>query len=441
MPQLRHQIRLSIGILFVAMIAAGTGLLVLISQFARNELREQILSRDADMLAALAFIDEEKTPGPFDSTWFEFADRASQLRGVLGVSVMGTDGMQIDALPLTLRRMSLNGEQMRMLGEQGYYAFLHLELPQEVVFANTDSIDGSETMQVEEVIVPVLSSEERIIAYARFWIDGDSVMAEFAELDANLWRIGLMASGIVFVVVFGFSLWTARRLGRMGDSLEERTDELERANLELEMAARSAAVGAITAHLMHGLKNPLAGLRAYLKRDGDGQANEAANRMQAIVSETMSVLRAEERGPTGQIASTELKAILLQRWQGQEGEGRDWHLRFEQWDEVPIKRRQVNLIRLIVENLIQNAIAVAPPDTAILLRLEASGEHIAIIVADAGPGIAPAIRPHLFEPGRSTKSSGGGMGLAISRQLARAMNGELNLLKSDSNGTLFELRL
>jgi signal transduction histidine kinase len=64
-------------------------------------------------------------------------------------------------------------------------------------------------------------------------------------------------------------------------------------------------------------------------------------------------------------------------------------------------------------------------------------------VRDTGPGIAKEYLERVFEPFRqvervTTRTKGGtGLGLSVSRKLARLMNGDLEIGKSDSNGTTF----
>jgi signal transduction histidine kinase len=60
-------------------------------------------------------------------------------------------------------------------------------------------------------------------------------------------------------------------------------------------------------------------------------------------------------------------------------------------------------------------------------------------VEDDGPAIDPTVRATLFEPMRSTKARGLGLGLPIARALARAMRGDLSL--EDAEGKAFRLEL
>jgi signal transduction histidine kinase len=65
-----------------------------------------------------------------------------------------------------------------------------------------------------------------------------------------------------------------------------------------------------------------------------------------------------------------------------------------------------------------------------------------MIVADDGPGIAPAAREHLFQPfAGSTRRGGTGLGLPIAREVLRAHGGDVVLQESGAGGTRFRMEL
>jgi signal transduction histidine kinase len=75
------------------------------------------------------------------------------------------------------------------------------------------------------------------------------------------------------------------------------------------------------------------------------------------------------------------------------------------------------------------------------VRLEARTVEVGVefLVTDSGPGLPLEVRQALFRPVRSTKRGGGGVGLAISYRLARHADGELALVRSDAQGSVFRL--
>lgn len=104
-------------------------------------------------------------------------------------------------------------------------------------------------------------------------------------------------------------------------------------------------------------------------------------------------------------------------------------------------------LRQVMLNLLSNAIRHSPSGSTIAVSAEPRGGMIAISVADDGPGIHEAYHETIFEPfvqvGRSFKNptEGVGLGLAISRDLARGMGGDLTVRSSPGAGATFTLIL
>ncbi|MEQ9327674.1 MAG: PAS domain S-box protein [Rhodospirillales bacterium] len=106
---------------------------------------------------------------------------------------------------------------------------------------------------------------------------------------------------------------------------------------------------------------------------------------------------------------------------------------------------------LIILNLLRNAIdALTRTDTMeragkepqIDIRIDVEAQwNVRISIADNGPGIPPSIQEQLFEAFSSTKEAGWGMGLAICRQFAEDMGGNLMAMQNRSKGTTMVLDL
>ena len=99
------------------------------------------------------------------------------------------------------------------------------------------------------------------------------------------------------------------------------------------------------------------------------------------------------------------------------------------------------LVEQILLNLLKNAIEALDAGGSIVLRTGASADRAWIDVADSGPGLAPIMQQQLFNPFVSTKGEAGtGLGLAVSRRLARAQGGELEHIPG-ARGTTWRLSL
>ena len=110
-------------------------------------------------------------------------------------------------------------------------------------------------------------------------------------------------------------------------------------------------------------------------------------------------------------------------------------------DSPVAARADATYVRTILENLIDNSLCAlrAEGGGSIVVRLTVEPNRAVVSVSDDGPAIEGEARAHLFEPLRSTKTHGLGLGLPIARALARAMRGDLSL---DAGGKkLFRLEL
>ncbi|MDB5213831.1 MAG: sensor histidine kinase [Myxococcaceae bacterium] len=92
----------------------------------------------------------------------------------------------------------------------------------------------------------------------------------------------------------------------------------------------------------------------------------------------------------------------------------------------------------ILTNLVLNALAYAPAGTAVDITITVEDERCTILVADDGPGIAPARREGIFL-GDSLRPGGTGVGLRHSRALARVWGGEVDLVVHEGRGARFLL--
>jgi signal transduction histidine kinase len=110
-------------------------------------------------------------------------------------------------------------------------------------------------------------------------------------------------------------------------------------------------------------------------------------------------------------------------------------------------RADAEKLQQIVLNLLTNAVKFTEPGGRITLGCAVGIGTVAVTVADTGPGIAPDHLSRVFEPfvqvdARLTRPQGGvGLGLAISRDLARGMGGDLTAESTPGVGSAFTLTL
>ena len=112
---------------------------------------------------------------------------------------------------------------------------------------------------------------------------------------------------------------------------------------------------------------------------------------------------------------------------------------------VPTVRADPALLTRVVVNLLANAVRYSPAGTLPLLATSAFGSRVQIRVVDEGPGIPQARREEVFLPfqrlGDTDNSTGVGLGLALSKGFAEAMDGTLDAEDTPGGGLTMVVEL
>ena len=227
-----------------------------------------------------------------------------------------------------------------------------------------------------------------------------------------------------------------------------------------ERTNRLLSVDAITAAIAHELRTPLGAISLNantalsqlrsnppelqemdeILTDIDAESHRAA----AIISSVRQLSKTtnDRRAPTRVEDVARLVLRLLQH----DLQINEVSVATEFQDNLPEVHLDDTQLQQVLLNLIKNAIdamsSVAPD--ARLLRLTTSFDgHSTVLLAvqDSGPGIPVEDRERMFDPFFTTKSGGMGMGLAICFTVVENHGGKLRLVKSDSDGSIFELAI
>lgn len=413
----------------------------------RKDLRGKVIQRYADIWAPLSKHHIEQGASDDLLGILDFEDAlifslmsAQEIEGALGVQVYDRDGQFLAGVPIGENEQSLKDPAVQRMKAGSPWG----------VFWPNGSVDVAESNQAPEIElnIPIHGQlGDRIEYLARYYMDGEQVKEELELVDANLLRQASLAFASGTALVSAVFLWSFWRLRKANAEVAERAARLAKANAELAMVAKTSAIGAVAAHLIHGLKNPLAGIREHLDANGRrfddeewADAKQATGRMQAMINEVVDVLKNESLDEMESLTGEEIARYLNDKFESKAAEKElDFGVRFDR--EVSLSARDANIAKLIVSNLVDNAIDAVSVGGEVETRIGLEHRNVVFTIIDTGPGFSEIARNRLFTPVQSTKTAGAGIGLAISQQLARHLGAELELTRTSSSGSEIKLKV
>jgi len=110
-------------------------------------------------------------------------------------------------------------------------------------------------------------------------------------------------------------------------------------------------------------------------------------------------------------------------------------------DNLPMITVSKDQIKQVIINLILNSFDAMPEGGDLFLETSRNDGRVVISVKDSGIGIPDDVREHIFDLYYSTKPSGAGIGLAISRKIIEAHEGKIYFKSDPNKGTVFSIEL
>ncbi len=237
---------------------------------------------------------------------------------------------------------------------------------------------------------------------------------------------------------------------RLELQVSERTRELEAAQHELVQSGKMAVLGQLASSVGHELRNPLgvmSNIAYYLTTTLPDLPPKAQNHLgmlkrqivlaEKIVSDILDFTRVKPP-ESRDVAVAPFIEEQLQRVTFPET------VRVERdiADDLPLVHADPVQIGQVMYNVLVNAVqAMEPGGGRLVVRGVRRNGSVRIEVGDDGPGIPAGLRERIFEPLFTTRQRGIGLGLSVSRSLARANGGDLSVADQGQPGALFCLDL
>jgi two-component system C4-dicarboxylate transport sensor histidine kinase DctB len=299
------------------------------------------------------------------------------------------------------------------------------------------------------------------------------VLDDLAPLRVAARNAAITASlAMAVLLLVAVALWQRRRAVRQKlanqaalqaahDTLEStvvaRTAQLRAAQGELVHAGKMAALGQMSAGVVHELNQPLTAMRTLSEsatilldksRLDDVRGNlERIRGMVDRLARLTSQLRTFAYKGELPLAPVQLSHAIADAQVIVAEASKKQRVTIEVDVQPPVLSVMAEDAALgsVLANLMRNAIDAMQDAPVRTLRLEARPKEgrVLLSVTDTGPGIRPDILPRLFEPFVTGKAAGSGLGLGlvISAQLVRSMDGSLRAANLDCGGACFVIDL
>jgi two-component system sensor histidine kinase GlrK len=214
-------------------------------------------------------------------------------------------------------------------------------------------------------------------------------------------------------------------------------------------------------HMSHELKTPLANIRegTELLMDGavgelDSNQREVAGilrengiKLQRMIENLLSFSAWQTSSVGLEATQFRLRPVVKQVLENQQLTLLSQRVRLDVRIEDVTLIADRSKVRLILENLVSNAVKYSPKGGTIHLRARTAGELLELDVADSGPGIPVEDRAHVFEAfytGRASKSSavkGTGIGLSVVLEFVSAHGGTVQIVDGEFPGAHFRISM
>ncbi|QEL18085.1 sensor histidine kinase [Limnoglobus roseus] len=234
---------------------------------------------------------------------------------------------------------------------------------------------------------------------------------------------------------------------RLSERIEQVVRDLQQREHEILRAEQLAAVGQLAAGVAHEIRNPLTSIKMLVQASLEDDESMSREDFRVVEAEVRRMERSLQtfldfaRPPKPQRKTIALQPLIEDVFELVRPRAEKQKIRLEKALENPTLVGDAEQLRQVLVNLFLNALDAMPNGGTLKVSVQSNLPHVEIEVADTGPGIPKAIFPRLFEPFASTKDTGLGLGLVISKRIIEDHGGVVNAANRQGGGASIFIRL
>lgn len=251
--------------------------------------------------------------------------------------------------------------------------------------------------------------------------------------------------------------WSDEDARLLATTFNTMTDSIQRFQREATQRERLSSLGRLSTVVAHEIRNPLMIIKTALRtlrreavppermKTAVHDIDEEIERLNRIVTEVLDFARPIKFD----LASADLNAVAADAVRAAAADGTKPAVQLSLDPAIREVTTDAQRLRQVFVNVLGNAIQAVEgngnlPRSGAPIRLETKRldkAHVAITIKDRGAGIPPDVLPRVFDPYFTTRRTGTGIGLAISRNIVEGLGGRITVASAPGRGTEVRIEL